>query len=220
MEESIALVSKLYGKYKNCPKTQNKMKYYLENRLPILLEDCFTKERNRLSLEKTSNHYIDEFLMNPDRQYFYIEASDTFIKYNGTHYTFMDEDELWYIVLNDITNRDGYGPKLAEYKQQIKNTIVHQIKNRSIFNTIPESDTLQPVINFFMPLLLNTKYETKHFFAVIGDILLNKNKNLIYFVPEKSSSIFLMNCGIFGNIILNLLFIYLHLLSISIKVKI
>ena len=112
--------------------------------------------------------------MNPDKQYFYIPATDLFIKYNGEIYEYLSEDEFWYIVLNDITNRNGEGPKLTEYKQRIKNTIVEHIKKRSIFKTIPESYTVQLVINFFTPMLFNTKEEVKHFLACIGDSILNK----------------------------------------------
>ena len=49
-----------------------------------------------------------------------------------------------------------------------------RIKEQSLFNTIPESATVQYVINFFTPTLFDTKEDVKHFMALIGDNILNK----------------------------------------------
>ena len=190
MAELVNHVLSLQTKYKNNKKVLEKLSFFIKKQLPALLEKYNEDEKKRELLKDESKKYINEFIMNPDKQYFYIPATDLFIKYNGEIYECMSEDEFWYIVLNDITNRDGEGPKLIEYKQRIKNTIVEYIKKRSIFKTIPESYTVQLVINFFTPTLFNTKEDVKHFLACIGDNILNKKTDNIYFVPIRSKSFF------------------------------
>ena len=133
MAELINHVLSLQTKYKNNKKVLEKLSFFIKKQLPALLEKYNEDEKKRELLKDESKKYINEFIMNPDKQYFYIPATDLFIKYNGEIYECMSEDEFWYIVLNDITNRDGEGPKLIEYKQRIKNTIVEYIKKRSIF---------------------------------------------------------------------------------------
>ena len=43
------------------------------------------------------------------------------------------------------------------------------------------------MIQFFHPMFFKTKEDTKHFFATIGDCLLQKSENLIYYTSESSN---------------------------------
>ena len=190
MEELVGEISKLYTKYQKSPKVLDKFNFYIKKQLPSLLEKYTRQEEKRIYIEKESNKYINEFLSNPDKQYFYIANTDIFIKYNGENYELMNEDELWYNIFSGITNRDEVCSNLIECKEKIKNIIVKSIKQKNIFNTIPESYTVQHIINFFTPTLFNTKEEVKYFLAVLGDNILNKKKNLSYFVPTKSKDFF------------------------------
>ena len=63
-------------------------------------------------------------MTNPDRQFFYIQPTDSFIKYDGENYSFINEDDLWMIILSDITEKEI----LVDWKQKIKNTIIKNIK--------------------------------------------------------------------------------------------
>ena len=57
------------------------------------------------------------------------------------------------------------------------------IKEQSLFNIVPESITIQNVINSLYPILFSSKYAAKYFLTVIGDNILKKNNNHIHFVP-------------------------------------
>ena len=186
MEQVIAKLTLLYTTYQKSPNTIQKLEFYINKQLPALLEKYNEQEKRRLFLEKESAKYINEFLTNPNQQFFYINATDTFIKYDGENYLFINEDDLWMIILTDITT-DG---SLVTWKQKIKNTIIKNIKEKNLFHTIPESYTVQYNINFFTPTLFNTKEDAKHFLALIGDNILNKNTNLFYFVPIESKKFF------------------------------
>jgi len=186
MESSLVKLTSLFEKYKKSPNTISKLEYYIAIQLPALLDKYYEHEKQRLFLEKESKKYINNFLTDPNQQFFYISATDTFIHYDGENYQFINEDDLWIIILNDITEKNI----LTEWKQKVKNTIIKTIKEQNIFNTIPESATVQFVINFFTPTLFDSKEDVKHFMALIGDNILNKKLDLHYFVPIQSKLFF------------------------------
>jgi hypothetical protein len=186
MEKSLVKITGLYTKYKSSPNTTKQLEFYINKELPALLDKHNKQEKRNAFLEKESNKYINDFLTNPIQQFFYIEQTDVFIKYDGENYTFINEDAIWFIILKDIT----YHSILIEFKQKIKALIIKNIKERSLFNTIPESYTVQFVISFFTPTLFDTKDDVKHFMTLIGDNILNKTSDLYYFVPIESKLFF------------------------------
>ena len=186
MESLLVKITSLYEMYKTSPNTISKLDYYINTQLPSLLHKYNEQEKKRLFLEKESDKYINNFLTDPNQQFFYIAATDIFIKYDGENYQFINEDDLWITILNDITEKSV----LIEWKQKIKSILIKRIKEQSLFNTIPESATVQYVINFFTPTLFDTKEDVKHFMALIGDNILNKKTNLYYFLPKESKLFF------------------------------
>jgi hypothetical protein len=186
MDKLNLKIIELYEKYKENPNTIAKLDFYVTKQLPGLLEKFYKSEKRKIFLEKESHKYINEFLTNPEKQYFYIKNTDLFIYYNSENYTIINEDDLWMTILTDITSKNI----LLNYKQKIKNVIVENIKSKSLFQTIPESHTVQDVINFFTPTLFETKQDVKHFMSILGDNILNKNSNLLYFVIGESKHFF------------------------------
>ena len=61
-----------------------------------------------------------------------------------------------------------------------------KIKNKKILSSIPESQTIQNMINFFTPILFSNKEKVKYFFAIIGDNILGKSIQNNYFVRKKA----------------------------------
>ena len=186
MENLIVKITKLYEKHKKSPKTIDKLTYYIEKQLPALLDKYDAQEKRRIFLEKESKRYINSFLSHSEHQYFYIKNTDTFIEYDGCDYKIIPEDNLWFKILNDITEKKT----LLEWKQQIKTKIIEQIKNKKILVSIPESQTIQNMINFFTPILFSSKEKVKYFFAIVGDNILGKTSQNHYFVQEKSKDFF------------------------------
>ena len=186
MENLIVKITQLYEKHKGSPKTLEKLSYYIEKQLPALLDKYNAQEKRLLFLEKEGRRYINNFLSNEDYQYFYIKSTDTFIEYNGIDYKIIPEDNLWFKILNDITEKKT----LLECKQKIKTNIIEYIKKKNLLESIPESLTIQNMINFFTPILFSNKEKVKYFFSIIGDNILNKSNQNNYFVQEKSKEFF------------------------------
>ena len=186
MENLIVKITQLYEKHKTSPKTIEKLSYYVDKQLPALLDKYNAQEKRLIFLEKESKRYINNFLSNEDYQYFYIKSTDTFIEYDGIDYKIIPEDNLWFKILNDITEKKT----LLECKQKIKTKIIEYIKKKNLLTSIPESITIQNMINFFTPILFSNKEKVKYFFSIIGDNILNKSTQNIYFVQEKSKEFF------------------------------
>ena len=183
MEKLVGKVSELYTKYNKNDAIISKLNFYVMKQLPALLDKYNEQEKKNQLLEKKSDKYINDFLLNPNSQYFYISATDIFVKYDNKSYTYITEDDFWYIILNDITNHNDEKTNLNNYKQKTKNIIVEEVKKKSILKTIPESYTVQLVINFFTPTIFNSKEDVKHFMAIIGDNILGKKHDINYLMP-------------------------------------
>ena len=156
-------LSDLYEKYKEQPEVLEKMEEYLNKQFPHALELFVNRINRKQNLEKQSKLYIDTFLNNPDKQYFYIHQSDLFIFYNGEKYSIINEDAIWHILLSDISTKD----ELIPWKHKIKNLVIKQIKERPLTQSIPESTTIQYVIQHLTPILFRSKSEAKYFLTVL-----------------------------------------------------
>ena len=83
MENLVSKIYELHNKYEKSEKVLGKLNYYIHTQLPSLLEKYNEKEKKRLYVEKEKKIYINDFLSNPETQYFYISSTETFIKYDG-----------------------------------------------------------------------------------------------------------------------------------------
>ena len=111
--------------------------------------EIYEKNRSDKNSSEDIVKYVVGFLNDPDNQYFYIRNTESFVKYNGINYTRINEDEIWHAV---YTYLKGCDPSI---KHSVKNTILENIQNKSMFKSIPESQTIQNVINFLYPTILN-----------------------------------------------------------------
>lgn len=143
----------------------------------------FWERRERLeNLKKLSDSYINDFLENNDIQYFYISNSEIFICYNNETFKLINESEILHQILTGISKNKT----LLPWKQKVKTSIMKIIKEKNIFDIIPESHTIQYVLDQITPLLLQTKNEAKYFLTILGDNILKKNYDLIHIVNNRS----------------------------------
>ena len=74
---------------------------------------------------------------------------------------------------------------LSECKHQVKNKIIKKIKEKNLFKSLPESNTIQIIIKH-LSLFFKTKEETKYFLTILGDNILKKNKHMIHYCNDIS----------------------------------
>lgn len=173
----------IINKYKENEYILGKLKNYITHILPITLETYNKRQierearKNKLNIEK--DEFTERFLLK--NRCSYCSHNELFILYSELHFAGYSEDDIQHQILTTITTEKN----LIPWKFKIKNNIIKQIKEISPLNTIPESCTIQFVINNLYPNIFPSRNYVKYFLTIIGDCLLNKNDNkLIYLVSQ------------------------------------
>jgi hypothetical protein len=179
-ENACTAVKQLIDKYAGDEYMYQKVNTYICNQLVSIFENMNESHKNRVTrineLTCEQDAFIQTFLNN--NQYFYAAATDNFFYYDGLRYQLYNEDDILHQVLS-LISRDG---ALMSWKQKTKLNIMKRIRETSLLQSIPESATIQSVIDSLCPLLFSTRAETKHFLTVLGDNIFRKHSSLIYFV--------------------------------------
>jgi hypothetical protein len=160
---------------------------HIVNYLPnTLTHECKNNEdritrNNYLSNEQQI--FIQVFLSK--NQYFYLPNNNFFYEYNGTTFLIVKEDDIIHKLLSSISKER----KLLQWKHKTKLNIIKQIRERSLFTCIPETDTIQNILNVLYPSVFTSKNSAKYFLTIIGDNILKKNQNLIFLVSQQMKKI-------------------------------
>jgi hypothetical protein len=183
-DRAKSTVDFLYAKYASNPYMLSKAHNYICNQLPTILDNIRQAHEDRaIRIEEMTNDqdaFIQSFLNN--NQYFYICTTDKYFYYDGIHYQPINEDDILYNVLSSIS-RDR---QLMSWKQRTKINIMKRIRDNSLLKSIPESDTIQYVLDLLSPSLFPTRSSAKYFLTILGDNILKKNTNLAHFLTSKS----------------------------------
>lgn len=181
---SNKVINNIFEKYKNDDWMISKIDSYIVNQLPNVIDNIKITHEQRISrIEELTNeqdNFISTFLN--DNQYFFISTTDRFFYYNGVHYQVISEDDILHNILTTITR----GKNLMSWKQKTKIHIMKRIKETSLITTIPESITIQGVIDALYPTLFASRNEAKYFLTIIGDNIHRKNMNLVHYINSTS----------------------------------
>ena len=189
----LDLINKTYEKYSNDLHIIEKINDYI-NSLPNYIENLsreYSLKRERKNLLQEG---LDQFVNNIINQkiYFYSQTSELFFKYDKINYELLKEDDLIFNILSQLNYKSNihqnkfYEEQLLPWKFKIKNTVIKKIKEENIKESIPESKTIQNIINFLNGSFFNSKNECKYFLCILGDIFLKKNTNNIYIINSKA----------------------------------
>ena len=176
-------ITELFTKYKNNDYMIQRIHNHIVNYLPNTLNNEYKNYEKRIHrnnyLTNEQQVFIQVFLSK--NQYFYLPNNNLFYEYNGKHYLIVKEDDIIHKLLSSIS-KDRV---LLQWKYKTKINIIKQIKDRSLFNSIPETDTIQNILNIIYPSIFTSKNSAKYFLTIIGDNILKKNSNLIYLVSPQ-----------------------------------
>ena len=179
-------IDELYMKYNADPYMLSKLNSYICTQLPNIFENIKLNHYQRaLRMEELTGEqdtFIQTFLTN--NQYFYVSTTDKYFFYDGIHYQIISEDDILHKILSTISN----GRNLMSWKQRTKNSIMKRIRENSLINSIPESDTIQRVFDSLYPAIFASRNETKYFLTIIGDNMRRKCTSLIHYIPQTSKN--------------------------------
>lgn len=186
MDEEHKIIDSLFQKYIGKPALVAKLSEFIKVQLPLLLEDVenTNNEKKKMKLQQMEDKkkFIFNFLNQPQSQFFYIPNTELFIKYDERHYSVYNEDDIQYEILSKISLNKNIMPQ----KHKIKSRIMTEIKKNHLFKSIPDSITIQFILNNLYPAIFKTKNHAKYFLSILGDNIIKKNEHLIHFINSNA----------------------------------
>jgi hypothetical protein len=177
-------IKNLEDQYKDNPYMLKRLHFHLTQILPKTLQNELQnwekrKERNQ-NLIEDQKIFIQIFLSKND--YYYLPQTNTFYEYDKNTYKVIREDDVIYQLLSSISK----DRKLMQWKHKTKYLLLKQIKERNLFQSIPETVTIHRVIGALVPSLFTDKKSAKYFLTILGDAILKKSGDLIFLVKPKT----------------------------------
>ena len=186
-ENCINSIAELIEKYKDdeymIQRLHTRVVNYLQNDLDYEYKKR-EKNVNRTNyLTNEKDMFIQIFLSK--NQYYYLTNNNCFYEYNGKNYSIVKDDDIIHKLLSTISK----DRTLLEWKHKTKKNAISIIKERSLLNSIPETETIQNVLNVLYPSIFTSKNQAKYFLTIIGDNIFKKNSNHIFLVTPKTKKI-------------------------------
>lgn len=165
-----SLLDELILKHTDNDYVTGRLNNFISNLLPSALENAHTINKLREDRKRQLTTHRDDFVRRflSKNLYFYSHATELFIKYDDFHFRLYREDDILHQVLSTITQEQALMP----WKHKIKNNIIKAIKDRSPLTAIPESVTIQFVLNQLCPTYFPSRNAAKYFLTVIGDCMI------------------------------------------------
>ena len=181
--DCLLTVEKLYEKYKDneymLQRIYNHISLYLPNTLDNEAKNHERRHNLNTYLSEEQQIFIQIFLSK--NNYYYLPSNNFYYKYNGKDYFIVKEDEIIHKLLSTISKERV----LLQWKHKTKMNIIKQIKDRNLFTSTPETDTIQNILNALYPSIFSSKNTAKYFLTIIGDNILKKNNDLIFIISPK-----------------------------------
>ena len=181
--DCMSTIDKLYEKYKDneymLQRIYNHVHVYLPNTLDNESKTREKRQNLNVYLSEEQQIFMQVFLSK--NNYYYLSNNNFYYEYNGKDYFIVKEDDIIHKLLSTIS-KDRV---LLQWKHKTKSNIIKQIKERNLFSSIPETDTIQNILNALYPTFFSSKNAAKYFLTIIGDNILKKNNDLTFMVSPK-----------------------------------
>ena len=185
-KHTTTTIAELMDKYQYDPYMQAKLHNYVCVQLPTIMENIKKNRDERqqriADLTVEQDEFMERFL-NMHR-YFYVSTTEKFVSYDGKKYEITAEDNILHHILRTITSER----QLMEWKQRTKVYIMKRIKDNALLKSVPESETIQRVLDHLYPALFETKQDAKYFLTILGDGLFRKNGEVVHFIQPRAKA--------------------------------
>ena len=189
-ETNIQMINKLndlISTYHDNNNVYSKLQNFILNQLPETLCNLnnahIAREERKDMLNKESMIYISNYL--EKNKYYYNTSTELFFVYNNEKFSLCKEDDILHNILTSISSYNN--KMLIDWKYKIKSSIMKKIRENDVLTAIPESSTIQNVIERLYPTIVASKERAKYFLTIIGDLILKKSTS-VYFVTPKLKS--------------------------------
>ena len=182
-KDCLTAVENFFEQYKDTDYMLQRIYSHVVLNLPNILENESKNYEKRINLNSYLSEeqqiFIQVFLSK--NNYYYLSNNNLYYEYNGKDYLIVKEDDIIHKLLSSIS-KDRI---LLQWKHKTKVNIIKEIKDRNLFTSTPETDTIQNVLNSLYPNFFPSKKIAKYFLTIIGDNILKKNSDLIFIVSTK-----------------------------------
>ncbi len=150
-----------------------RLSYYLHKWLPATLraekEEKEAKQERFVRMTEEMTCFVQIFLSR--NKYFFLKSSGLFFLY-GTdgHFRGVSENDIIHQLRTTITQAHG----MTDWKYKCRVHVLKQIRERSLFSCVPESETIQDVLRALVPTFFRTKSDAKYFLTFLGDHVVKK----------------------------------------------
>lgn len=177
-------INEILDKYEDDEYMRTRTFNYIIDQLPNILNNIAVDHLQRTQriedLTADQDIFIQSFLM--INQYFYCQSSEKFFLYDGLHFKVINEDDVIMHILKTIRN----DKHLMCWRERTRIYIMKKIKETSLLSCVPESETIQYVLDSLYPAIFSTKSEAKYFLCILGDSIIKKNTDLKHFLSPKA----------------------------------
>jgi hypothetical protein len=181
------VIHELYEKYieENNTYSLSRLEHHI-NGLKNLIDNENKKNNERITKfnELATEQDIFSKLFLSQNNFYYMSYNNKYYEYDGNKYYIIGEDIILHKLLTSITNNQI----LFQWKHKTKINILKQIKNISLFSSIPKIQTIQNILSF-LTLFFISEEESIYFLCVLGDCILKKNNNLLYFIRPNTKNL-------------------------------
>ena len=163
---------KILEKYQDDDVMMAKIMMVVTKIIPNTLSKCEPmSEDTKMKLIRANElgaTFISKFV-NAHR-YFYNSFTDIFYKYDGLYFKPINGDVIYQHLFNAISADDS----ISALKFKLRKDGNKIIKQRSPLFSIPETTTIQHIIDLLTPEFFPTRHHAKYFLVIIGECILNR----------------------------------------------
>lgn len=184
LHQAKSVIDELYAKYSDdeymFQKTHNYICFQLSNVLENMKKNHEINQARIQDLTNEQDLFIQNFFNT--HSYFYVSTTEKYFYYDGLNYKVCNEDDILHHVLTTISK----DRMLMPWKKSTKVFVMKKIREQNLLKSVPESETIQSVLDMLYPSLFGTRTEAKYFLTLLGDNMFKKHSDLVHFVTPKS----------------------------------
>ena len=171
-------------KYKSNPYMTHKLEQYVQQ-IPMVMktieDDYIKKCKRQQELREIKDMFL--FLFMSTHSYYYIPQTEIYVGYDQLNYQIVSEDDIAHEIMEKIRENKT----ILNWKFKMMSQIFKHIKELPISNAVPTSSTETSVF-LSLSTYFKTECHVRYVLILLGDLLLNKKDNLIYFMDPSYKS--------------------------------
>lgn len=165
----LTQIRSLFDSILNCLENEQELDSF-QNYLQSFQDQQISRNKKRDIIQCISDDFIENSIV------YYSKPSKIFFYYYNNNYILSNEDNILHNI-SEYINQNKFDEKCLDIsvKNAIKMKTMKYIKEKcSIYENIPDSETIQSIVDGLTPAIFSDRNYAKLFLIFLGDILLKK----------------------------------------------